>query len=92
MTTPPIPRIDEDASREAFEKMKAIIPLKCFICNTEASVVVYCTKGCTCAANKYQPRCEHHLARLLDTGEELDIEIVEDFRQASPLHHPATGG
>lgn len=53
-------------------------PINCLLCSSEAVVVVYAEYGCTCSPNKIQPRCAQHLARALDTGE--DIEIIEDFR------------
>jgi hypothetical protein len=53
-------------------------PVKCLLCDSEAAVIVYAPNGCTCSPNKYQPRCEQHLRRAWDTGE--DIVVVEDFR------------
>lgn len=53
-------------------------PIKCFICDDPASVVIYAPHGCTCSPNKIQPRCEHHLMRAYDTGE--TYTILEDFR------------
>lgn len=60
--------------------MKPILPLICiFGCEEPVVAVVHTPNGCTCAANKYQPRCLQHLSRLRDSdwGE---FEIVEDFR------------
>jgi hypothetical protein len=53
-------------------------PVKCLLCDSEAVAIVYARNGCTCSPNKYQPRCEQHLRRAWDTGE--DIVVVEDFR------------
>jgi hypothetical protein len=58
-------------------------PIMCLLCgDKEASVVVYTPHGCTCSPNKIQPRCEHHLMRAYDTGE--DYTIIEDFRIYAP--------
>ncbi|HEX4611120.1 MAG TPA: hypothetical protein VH092_23215 [Urbifossiella sp.] len=56
-------------------------PVKCLLCYSEAAAIVYAPNGCTCSPNKYQPRCEQHLRRAWDTGE--DIIVVEDFRLPS---------
>jgi hypothetical protein len=53
-------------------------PVKCLLCDSEAVAIVYARNGCTCSANKYQPRCEQHLSRARDTGE--DFTVVEDFQ------------
>lgn len=53
-------------------------PVKCLLCDSEAVVIIHAPDGCTCSPNKYQPRCDQHLHRLMDTGEEF--VIVEDFR------------
>ena len=57
-------------------------PVKCLLCADEATVIIYAADGCTCSPNKFQPRCEQHLMRLRDTGEEF--EILEDFRIPTP--------
>lgn len=57
-----------------------IYPLKCiFGCEDPVVVIAYTPNGCTCAGNKYQPRCMQHLARLDDT-DGGEFTIVEDFR------------
>ena len=59
---------------------KHILPLRCiFDCDDAVVAVVHTPNGCTCAGNKYQPRCMQHLMRLSDTDEGC-FEIVEDFR------------
>lgn len=61
-----------------YEPNTRTTPVKCLLCDSESVVVVYTPQGCTCSPNKYQPRCEQHLSRAIDTGEE--IYIIEDFR------------
>lgn len=57
-----------------------IYPLVCvFGCADPVVAVVHTPNGCTCAGNKYQPRCMQHLSRLYDTDEGR-FAIVEDFR------------
>jgi hypothetical protein len=69
--TPPTRLIDEELP---------ILPLVCiFGCKDPVVAVVRAQNGCTCAGNKYQPRCMQHLSRLGDTDEGC-FEIVEDFR------------
>ena len=59
---------------------KPILPLVCiFGCKDPVVAVVHTSDGCTCAANKYQPRCMQHLMRLDDTDGGR-FTIVEDFR------------
>lgn len=59
---------------------KPTLPLVCiFGCDDAVVAVVHTPDGCTCAANKYQPRCMQHLMRLDDT-DGGEFEIVEDFR------------
>lgn len=59
---------------------KRIHPLVCiFGCQDPVVAVVHAPEGCTCAGNRYQPRCMQHLMRLADTDEGC-FEIVEDFR------------
>jgi hypothetical protein len=53
-------------------------PVKCLLCNTDASAIYYCPNGCTCSPNKIQPRCEHHAGRAYDTEEIM--YVLEDFR------------
>lgn len=54
------------------------MPIKCFLCSEEAVAICYFEDGCTCAKNIIQPRCQHHINRVLDSGDEF--EILEDFR------------
>jgi hypothetical protein len=57
-----------------------IYPLVCiFGCTDPVVAVLHTPEGCTCALNKYQPRCMQHLMRLGDT-DEGNFKIVEDFR------------
>lgn len=53
-------------------------PVKCLLCDAQASVIVHAPYGCTCSPNIIQPRCEHHYRRALDSNE--DMRILEDFR------------
>ena len=60
------------------EKGFKTTPVKCILCDAEASAIFYCPRGCTCSPNKIQPRCEHHIMRANDTKEEM--YLLEDFR------------
>lgn len=57
-------------------------PVKCLLCDSEAVAIFHAPNGCTCAPNKIQPRCQQHVLRADDTGEEL--YLLEDFRIPQP--------
>lgn len=50
-------------------------PIKCLLCEEQATAIFYCPRGCTCSPNKIQPRCEHHAYDTMD-----EMYILEDFR------------
>lgn len=55
----------------------ALIPIKCILCDDVAAAIIHAPEGCTCAANRYQPRCAQHLIRASDAGEVF--EVVEEL-------------
>ena len=50
--------------------------IKCILCESPASAIFYCPRGCTCSVNKIQPRCEYHIMRANE-----EMYTLEDFRR-----------